>query len=167
MMDSNDGLENWQNRLYELYGHKCARITKSLRWLTRALPIFYGLTDPAEFSATFSEQMPASQTRETLDSAFRATAARWRDNHKKYIPSWEACQKSLRLRCMDQLQEVRSRFDRQSRLQEHWEPRYKVWKHIPQWAHRLVHIRAAVAANWYTVLRFWHDDMFGDTEITK
>ena len=68
---------------------------------------------------------------------------------------------------MDQLQEVRSRFDGQSRLQEHLEPRYEVWKHIPRWAHRLVHIRAAVAANWYTVLGFRNADMFGDIEITK
>ena len=60
MTDSDDGLENWQNRLYELHGHRCARITKSLRWITRALPIFDGSTDPAEFSVTFSEQMLAS-----------------------------------------------------------------------------------------------------------
>ena len=33
MTDSDNGLENWQNRLYELHGHRCARITKSLRWL--------------------------------------------------------------------------------------------------------------------------------------
>ena len=52
MTDSDDGLENWQNRLYELHGHHCARITKSLRWLSsqiRALPIFDGLIDPRKF----------------------------------------------------------------------------------------------------------------------
>ena len=49
MTDSDDGLENWQNRLYELHGHRCATITKSLRWLGaqgRVLPIFDGLSDP-------------------------------------------------------------------------------------------------------------------------
>ena len=43
------GLENWQNRLYELNGHRCARITKSLRWVgsqPNILPTFDGLTDP-------------------------------------------------------------------------------------------------------------------------
>ena len=52
MTDSDDGLENWQNILYELHGHRCAGITKSLRWLssqTRPLPIFDGSTDPEEF----------------------------------------------------------------------------------------------------------------------
>ena len=56
MTDSDDGLENWQNRLYELHGHRCARITKSLKWIssqTRALPIFDGLTDPTDFICNF------------------------------------------------------------------------------------------------------------------
>ena len=34
MSDSDDGLENWQNRLYELHGHRCAQLTKSLRCLS-------------------------------------------------------------------------------------------------------------------------------------
>ena len=58
MTDSDEGLENWKNRLYELHGHRCARITKSLRWLgsqTRVLPIFDGLTDPEDFILQFSE----------------------------------------------------------------------------------------------------------------
>ena len=33
MTDSDEGLENWQSRLNELHGHRCERITKSLRWL--------------------------------------------------------------------------------------------------------------------------------------
>ena len=49
MTDSDEGLENWQNHLYELHGHRCARITKSIRWFSsqiRILPIFDGSTDP-------------------------------------------------------------------------------------------------------------------------
>ena len=86
MTDSDEGLENWQNRLYELHGHRCARITKSLRWLgsqTRVLPTFDGLTDPEDFIEQFSEQVPDSQKMETLDSAFRATVARWWNSNKK------------------------------------------------------------------------------------
>ena len=133
MTDSDDGLENWQNLLYELHGHRCARLTKSLRWLTSqtsALPIFDSSTNTEEFSAPFLEQIPDSQPCETMDSASRATAARWWDHHKKYIPHGEACQNSLRLRFVDQLQEVRSRFDGQSSLQEHLEHYYDTWKHV-------------------------------------
>ena len=63
MNDSDEGLENWQNTLYELHGHRCARITKSPRWLgsqTRVLPIFKGSTDPEDFILQFSEKVPDS-----------------------------------------------------------------------------------------------------------
>ena len=33
MTDSDEGLENWKNRLYELHGHRCVRTTKSIRWV--------------------------------------------------------------------------------------------------------------------------------------
>ena len=49
MTDSDEGLENWQNRLYELHGHRCARITNSIRWVdsqTKILPTFDDLTNP-------------------------------------------------------------------------------------------------------------------------
>ena len=85
MTDSDEGLENWQNRLYELHGHRCARITKSIRWVgsqTKIFPIFDGLTDTEDFIAQFSKQIPDSQKMETLDSAFRATASRWWNGHK-------------------------------------------------------------------------------------
>ena len=52
MIDSEEGLENWQSRLYELHGHRCARITKSIRWVgleTRVFPTFDGLTNLEEF----------------------------------------------------------------------------------------------------------------------
>ena len=114
MTDSDDGLENWQNRIYELHGHRCARITKSIRWLgaqVRVLPNSDDLSDPKQFIEQFLDQIPDPQKRETLDLVFRPTVARWRDNHKKYIPSWKSCQKSLHLRFVDQFQEVHSRFD--------------------------------------------------------
>ena len=63
MTNSDDGLENWQNRLYELHGHRCAISTKCLKWLgsqTRDLPTFDGLTDPTNFIMQFSEQVPHS-----------------------------------------------------------------------------------------------------------
>ena len=104
MTDSDEGLDNWQNRLYELHGYRCARITKSIRWVgsqKRILPTFDGLTNPEDFIAQFSEQILDSQKMETLDSAFRAAVARWWNGHKNHIPSWRACKKILRLRFMD------------------------------------------------------------------
>ena len=74
MSDSDDGLENWQNRLYELHGHRCAQLTKSLRHLSaqpRELPTYVGLTDPGEFIV----QATPSQRMQTLETALGATAA--------------------------------------------------------------------------------------------
>ena len=58
MSDSDDGLENWQNRLYELHGHRCAQITQSLRCLSaqpRELPASVGITVPRKFIAHVSD----------------------------------------------------------------------------------------------------------------
>ena len=114
MTDSDEGIQNCQNRLYELHGHRCARITKSIKWVgsqTRILPTFDGLIDPEDFIVQFLEQLPDSQKMETLDSVFRATAARWWNGHKKYIQNLGTCQKFLRLRFIEKPQEVRRKFD--------------------------------------------------------
>ena len=135
MTDLDDGLENWQNRLYELHGHRCARITKSLRWLssqTRPLLVFDGSTVLEEFIKQFLAQILESQKIETLDSSFRATAARWWIRHKKNTPSWKACQQFLRLRFMDYPQEIQSRFDGKTSPQEHLAQSYDAWKPVPQ-----------------------------------
>ena len=63
LTDFEDDLENWQNRLYVLKGHRCAPITKSLRWLgaqPNTLPVFDGSTDPDQFIVQFSSQIPES-----------------------------------------------------------------------------------------------------------
>ena len=78
MFDLDDGLENWQNRLYELHGHRCAQITQSLRCLSaqpRGFPAYVGMTNPGESIAPFSEQVHESQSMQTLEIALRATAA--------------------------------------------------------------------------------------------
>ena len=94
----------------------------------------------AYFIVQFSEQVPDSQKMETLDSVFRATAARWWNGHKKYIHSWRACQKFLFLRFMDQPQEVQSIFNGKTSPQEHLEQCYEAWKHVPceEWVHMFV-----------------------------
>ena len=56
MTNSEDDLEIWQNRLYELHGHSSTRPTKSLRWLSSQpspLTTFDGSTDPDPFIVQF------------------------------------------------------------------------------------------------------------------
>ena len=51
-LDSKVGLENWQNRLYEVSARRCAFMTKSLRWIgteVKDIPSFDGLVHVNEF----------------------------------------------------------------------------------------------------------------------
>ena len=49
--DSDVGLENWQNRLYEVFARRCAFMTKSLWWIgteVKDISSFDGLADVNE-----------------------------------------------------------------------------------------------------------------------
>ena len=104
---------------------------------------------------------------ETLDLAFRATAARWWNGHRKYIHSWEVCQQSLRLRFMDRPQEVRSKFNGQTSPQQHLEQCYEAWKHVShaEWVHRFVHTLEPIAKNWYVKVELHHGTVSWDTLV--
>ena len=101
---------------------------------------------------------------ETLDSAFRATATRWWNSHKKYITTWESCQKFLHLRFMDHPREVQSRFDGKTSPQEHLEQCYEAWKCVPreEWVHRFVHTLEPIAKNWYAEAELHQDTISWD-----
>ena len=165
MTDSDDGLENWQNRLYELHGHRCARITKSLRWLGAqdiVLPNVDGLSNPEQILVQFSKQIPESQKIEILDPAFRTKAAQWWNTYEAYPPSWVVCQKTLRLKVRDLRQDVRSWFVGKYSAHEHLEQYFEAWKHVPreEWVHWFVHTRAPVAENWYVKIELRHVTVF-------
>jgi hypothetical protein len=54
--DSEEALENWQQRLHEVSTRKCARITHTLRWIGTEVcdpPRYDGLTDVAYFIREF------------------------------------------------------------------------------------------------------------------
>ena len=54
--DSDVGLENWQNRLYEVSARRCVFMTKSLRWIGAEIkdtPSFDGLADVNNFLEQF------------------------------------------------------------------------------------------------------------------
>ena len=129
MSDSDDGLENWQQRLYELHGHRCAQITQSLRCLRaqpRELPAQVGMTDLGKTILRMPDQVPQSQRMQTLETALGATAAGWID-HKNSTPSWGAYQKFLCLKFINQFQEVQSKFNGQNSPQEHLRQSFAAW----------------------------------------
>ena len=101
---------------------------------------------------------------EALESAFRATAVRWWTSHKKQIPTWEVCQKLLRLRFSDQLATAHSKFDGKTCPQDHLSNCYEAWKYIPhdEWVHRFVHTLGPLAKNWYEEAELRRDTVSWD-----
>ena len=85
---------------------------------------------------------------QTLETALGATAAWWTDR-KKSTPSWGAYQKFLRLRFVNQFQEVRSKFNGQNSPQDHLRQCYAAWENIPreEWVHKLMHTLEPIAQN--------------------
>ena len=85
--DSKVGLENWQNRLYEVSAHRCAFITKSLRWIGTEvidIPSFHGLAYVNDFLQQFEQEIPHEQRMAAIDLAVRATPTRWWHAHKEH-----------------------------------------------------------------------------------
>ena len=83
--ESNDALENWQNRLHEVSFRKCGLITQSLRHVmteTVELPIYEGLPGLLEFFQEFEEKVFEPQRILDLDVALKATPVRWWATHK-------------------------------------------------------------------------------------
>ena len=60
-LDSDVGLENWQNRLHEVSARRCAYLTKSLQWIgteINEIPSFHGLMNIQDFLKQFEQQIP-------------------------------------------------------------------------------------------------------------
>ena len=172
MTDSDDGLENWKNRLYELHGHRCARITNSLRWLTAqpsTLIASEGSTNPPESIMPLPTKLLAPQKVENRDSALKVTiASRW-NAHTKYLFSWEACEAAPRLQFMAPLQTMRSRYNRQSWLLDRFEHSSMAWKLVPQiyWDPRGHHTQAPTTETQYKEIGPRRTTMSQDNEVTQ
>jgi hypothetical protein len=58
--DSDIGLENWQQRLHEVFIRRCVRIDYVVRWVgmeTRELPSFHGVNDLEAFLACYEDKV--------------------------------------------------------------------------------------------------------------
>ena len=90
--NSDDAMENWQNRLHEVSLRKCGLIAQSLRHVateTIELPIYEGLLGLSEFFQEFEEKVFEPQRILALDVALKATPTRWWETHKRRIHDWE------------------------------------------------------------------------------
>ena len=99
--DSNQDMENWQNRMHEVSRRRCAQLTKSLRQIgseVSQIATFSGFYQVKEFLVEYEIQVPSFQRLKALDVALRATPAIWWATHKQNIATWETCQRLLMIR---------------------------------------------------------------------
>ena len=81
-------MENWQNRLHEVSMRRCARITRSVRWVEAQsieLPTYEGLRSLMTFLSEFEGMVTEPQCLSTLDFLLKSTLARWWGMHKRSI----------------------------------------------------------------------------------
>jgi hypothetical protein len=74
--DSEEALENWQNKMYEVSARRCARLTREVHWIGTTvsnLPTFDGLNHLETFLLEFEETVPVQQRLLALDEALKAT----------------------------------------------------------------------------------------------
>jgi len=99
--DSDQDLENWQNRLHEVLMRRCAYMTKSLRWIGFEVcepPSFNGTNDLDSFVYMYQMKIPEKGWLRALDVALKATPARWWSTHKKHIEDWSQSNTLMKIR---------------------------------------------------------------------
>ena len=99
--NSDDALENWQNRLHEVSFKKYGLITQSLRCVATKiveLPIYEALLVLPELLREFEKKVFEPQRILALDIALKATPARCWATHKQMIRDQEQCQRLMMVR---------------------------------------------------------------------
>ena len=68
---------------------------------------------------------------------------------------------------MNRPQEVRSRFNGQTKPQMHLKQCYKAWEHVPhaEWVHRFVHTLDPIVKNWYAEVELRQGTVSWDTLV--
>jgi uncharacterized protein YbcC (UPF0753/DUF2309 family) len=78
-LDSEEALENWKNKMYEVSTRICARLTREVRWINTTvskLPTFDGLNPLETFLSNFEESVPMQQRLLAMDEALKETPTR-------------------------------------------------------------------------------------------
>jgi hypothetical protein len=87
-LDSEEALDNWQNKMYEVSTRRCARLTREFHWIDTTisnLPTFHGLNPLETFLSDFEESIPMQQRFLAMDEALKETPTRWWGTHKRNI----------------------------------------------------------------------------------
>jgi len=148
-----EGLENWQQRLHEVFVRICARITKSMCWVgTKVceLPLFDGLSD-VEILFVELEIFVVEQKRIlALDASLRDTPARWWAAHKNSIQDWSQCKRLIKIRFGETSEYVSGQYSGKTNPREHIITCGYIWNELPKedWPHMFIHTLDNIPKNW-------------------
>jgi hypothetical protein len=120
--DSEEALENWQNKMYEVSTRRCARLTREVHWIGTTisnLPTFDGLNHLKHLLLEFEETIPVQHRLLALDEALKATLVRWWGIHTRNIAKWIECHTLMTARFSEQVKGCEVRYKGQSCLKYH------------------------------------------------
>jgi len=99
--DSDEEIEQWQNRLHEVITLNCNTLIRSLHCVTTKvhdLPMCDGLTVVEEFLSKFENAVPEQQRFDVLNWVLCAMPARWWGTHQGSFEDWGDSQRMMLLR---------------------------------------------------------------------
>jgi hypothetical protein len=152
--DSEEALENWQNKMYEVSTRRCARLTREVPWIDTTvsnLPTFDGLNHLEAFLLNFEEIVPTQQRLLAMDEALKETPTRWWGTHKNNITDWVQCRTLMTARFSEKIEGCEVRYTGQSCLKDHVHSCEEAWRNIPQdkWMHKFINTLDTTPINWY------------------
>jgi hypothetical protein len=151
-IDSDTGLENWQQRLHEVSTRRCAGIDCAVRWIGTEIrePLnFHGLNDLENFLTQYEDEVLENQRLLVLDLTLKATPSRWWGEHKETITE---CKRLLCIRFgVEQIGNKQHKYDRLGTPTKHLEECKTLWKMMPleEWSHHFIHTLEGISTNWY------------------
>jgi len=153
--DSEQTLEDWQNRLHEVSTRCCSYVTKSLRWIESEVcnyPVFDGTSDLEIFRHTYQMTVPEKDWLRALDVAFKAMPARWWVTHKEHIENWSQLKRLMTIWFF--IVYKGTKYTSKTSPREHIDICIQTWQAVPQieWVHMFVSTLDTVPRNWYIEL---------------
>ena len=113
---------------------KCARITKSVRWVgiqVCDLPTYEGLSNLESFLIEFEEKVYKPQCQLAMDVALKATPARWWVVHKKTISEWSQCQILMEAQSGEMMLYTSQKYTRLTNHVKHIDHCRMTWETLP------------------------------------
>jgi hypothetical protein len=120
--NSEEALENWQKKMYEVSTRRCGRLTREVHWIGTTisnLPTFDGLNHLEDFLLEFEEIIPIQQRLLAMDEALKETPSRWWGTHRKNITDSIQCHTLMTVWFSEKIEGCKVRYTGRSLLKDH------------------------------------------------